>query len=305
MNFLQRRSAVWLSVVTLLAAPALAAPASLQTFIAQSQPAPDASISYGPAPVQAIDLFLPKSPGPHPVVVLIHGGCWTKSTAGRQQLRALGSELARRGVAVWSIGYRRVDEDGGAYPGIFQDVGKAIDLLPANAAKYDLDTSRVVAVGHSAGAHLALWAASRGTLPPSSPTYVPTPFPIHRVVALGGVGDIGQATGLRDVCGPGIIPALLGQPSAARPDVYSDTSPAKLLPNGATIVMITGADDALTPPAYAQTYVDEVRAAGGSAELVIVPDAAHFDVVTIGTPAWRLVSDRIVAALGDQGAGSQ
>ena len=289
-----------LGAVSVLAVSALGAPVALPTFIAQPHPAPDATISYGPMAVQGIDLYLPKTDGPHPVVILIHGGCWMKATAGREQLRGLGRELADRGIAVWSIGYRRVDEDGGAYPGIFQDVVRAIDLLPANAAKYNLDTSRVVAVGHSAGAHLALWAASRGQLPRTSPVYVANPFTIRTVIALGGVGDLERATGLRAVCGPTIVPALIGQPSAARPDVYSDTSPSKLLPNGARIVMITGVEDTVTPPAYAETYVDEVKAAGGAAELVIVPDAAHFDVVTVGTPAWRLVSDRIVAALKEQ-----
>jgi acetyl esterase/lipase len=286
------------SVASALAISALAAPLSLPTFIAQPKPVPDATISYGTMPVQGIDIFLPKSKGPHPVVILIHGGCWMKSTAGRDQLRALGRELANHGIAVWSIGYRRVDEDGGAYPGIFRDVATAIDLLPANAAKYDLDPARVVAVGHSAGAHLALWAASRGRLPHTSPLYVPNAFPVHSVIALGGVGDLEHATGLPAVCGPTIVPALIGQPSAARPDVYADTSPSKLLPNGATIVMITGNEDTVTPPAYAQTYVDEVKAAGGTAEVVIVPDAAHFDVVTTSTPAWRVVRERIDAALG-------
>jgi acetyl esterase/lipase len=269
------------------AAPVLAAPVSLQTFIAQPKPTPDVTLPYGPSPAQAIDLYLPKGKGPHPVAILIHGGCWMRSTAGREQLRALGTELASRGIAVWSIGYRRVDEDGGAYPGIFQDVARAVDLLPDNAVKYDLDTTRLVAVGHSAGAHLALWAASRGQLPRTSPAYVANPFPVRHVIGLGGVGDIERATGIAQVCGPTIVPALIGKPSAARPDVYSDTSPSRLLPNGATIVMITGAEDDVTPPTYARTYVDEVQAAGGAAELVIVPDAAHFDVVTIGTPACR------------------
>jgi acetyl esterase/lipase len=281
----------------LFAAPASATPVTIQTFIAQARPAPDASLSYGAAPTQGVDVYLPKGEGPHPVVLLIHGGCWMKGTAGREQLRVLGAALANRGVAVWSIGYRRVDEEGGAYPGIFQDVAKAIDLIPANAAKYQLDTSRVVAVGHSAGAHLAIWAASRGKLAPTSPAYVANHFPIRQVVALGGLGDIERATGVAGVCGPTIVPALLGQPSASRPDVYSDTSPVKMVPNGAKIVMVTGAEDKITPPAYAQTYVDAVKAAGGTAEAVILPDAAHWDVVTIGTPAWKVVSERIFAAL--------
>jgi acetyl esterase/lipase len=284
--------------VCLIAAPVLAAPVSLETFIAQPQPAPDATISYGALPVQSIDLYLPRTPGPHPVAILLHGGCWTKRIPGREQIRALGADLAKRGIAVWNIGYRRADEDGGTYPGIFQDVAKAIDLLPANAGKYRLDTSRVVAVGHSAGAHLALWAAGRGKLPRTSPMYAPDPFPIRTVIGLGGVGDLERATGaLPAACGAPILTALVGQPSAARPDIYSDTSPSRLLPNGAKTIMITGAADRTTVPAYAQTYTDEVKAAGGAIELVIVPDAGHFDVVTTSAPAWRLVSERIVATL--------
>lgn len=290
------RRPILLAAFCLFATSALAAPVSLDTFLAQPQPTPDATISYGAMPVQAIDLYLPKAAGPHPVVILIHGGCWAKRIPGREQLRVLGTDLAKRGFAVWSIGYRRADEDGGAYPGIFQDVAKAVDLLPANAANYRLDTSRVVAVGHSAGAHLALWASARGKLPRTSSTYVPNPFPIRTVIGLGGVGDLERATGVPSVCGP-IMPSLVGQPSAARPDVYSDTSPSRLLPNGAKAIMITGAVDRATPTAYAQTYVDEVKAAGGAAELVIVPDAAHFDVVTTSAPAWKLVTERITAAL--------
>ena len=286
-----------LSGASALAGSAPTASVSMQNFLAQPQPAPDATIRYGVAPVQGIDLYLPKTGGPHPVVILIHGGCWTKTTAGRDQLRVLGRELANRGIAVWSIGYRRVDEEGGAYPGIFQDVAKAIDLLSVNAAQYKLDTSRVVAVGHSAGAHLALWAASRGKLPQTSPLYAPSYFPVRSVIGLGGLGDIERATGVPGMCGPPIVAALIGQPSATRPDVYRDTSPARMLPNGAHIVMITGAEDAVTPPVYAETYVEEVKAAGGTVELVIVPDADHFDVVTINTPAWLLVTKRIMAAL--------
>lgn len=59
--------------------------------------------------------------------------------------------------------------------------------------------------------------------------------------------------------------------------------------------MITGGVDAVTPPAYASSYVEQRKAAGGSAELVIVPDAAHFDVVTLDTPAWNIVEPHIPA----------
>lgn len=295
------RQFLWhaLAIAWLLLRPltAVAAPVALPTFMAQPQPKPDATVAYGASPVQAIDLFLPTGEGPHPVVILIHGGCWMKTTAGREQLRAVGRDLASAGLAVWSIGYRRVDEEGGAYPGIFQDVAAAIDLLPANATQYHLDTTRVVAVGHSAGAHLGLWAASRDRLPATSPAFKPNPFPLRHVIGVGGIGDLERAQGVSQVCGAAILPALLGPTSATRPDIYTDTSPARLLPTAAHIVMITGAEDAVTPPSYARTYVDEVTAAGGDGEVVIVPDAAHFDVVTLGTPAWKIVRERIARAL--------
>ena len=99
----------------------------------------------------------------------------------------------------------------------------------------------------------------------------------------------------------GADPDRLGRPAERRTARhlfgYSDISPSRLLPNGAKTIIITGAADRTTVPAYAQTYTDEVKAAGGAIALVIVPDAGHFDVVTTSAPAWRLVSERIVAAL--------
>lgn len=280
---------------TLTAGPCLAAPVTIPTFIAQPHPLPDATITYGDAPTQAVDVYLPSGTGPHPLVVLLHGGCWMKRTAGREQLRGVARRLAERGAVVWNVGYRRVDEPGGAYPGIFRDVATAFDLIPANAAQYGFDPRRVVAAGHSAGAHLALWVASRGTLPPGSPLHSADPFIPGRVIGLGGVGDLAGAAGIEDKCGASIIDGLLGPASPERPDRYADTSPARLLPPPVPVVMITGAVDAVTPPAYASSYVEQLQAAGGSAELVLVPDAAHFDVVTLDTPAWRIVEPHILA----------
>jgi acetyl esterase/lipase len=275
-----------------------AAPTTIATYLAQPQPAPDATFAYGALPIQRVDVYLPPGAGAHPVVILLHGGCWTKELPGREQLRAVASELRGRGYAVWNIGYRRADEGGGGYPGTFQDVAAAIDALPEQAARDHLDLSRVVAVGHSAGAHLALWAASRGRLPRTSPLIAPHPFSLRAVIGLGSVGDLAHATGaLPEACGAQILEAVVGAATAARPDVYADTSPAQLLPSGARTILITGAVDPITPPAYATTYADEVKAAGGSVELRIVPGAGHFDVVTVGTPAWRVVQEAIARAL--------
>jgi BD-FAE protein len=117
------------------------------------------------------------------------------TTAGREQLRHLGAELAKQGIAVWSIGYRRANEAGGGYPGTFEDVGRAIDLLRSNAARYQLDLSRTVLVG----------ASVRDRLPSGSALYRPQPFMPRSVISLAGVGDLEAfARNVPVICGPGI-----------------------------------------------------------------------------------------------------
>lgn len=273
-------------------------PVTLQQFLAVPASAPTASLSYGPAPVQGIDLFLPDARGPHPVVILIHGGCWSASIPGREQLRAMAAALAARGLAVWSIGYRRADEAGGGYPAMFQDVATAIDRLRAEAPRYRLDLARTVVTGHSAGGHLALWAANRARLPASSPARVADPFIPGAVVSLAGVGDLKAAERFADrSCGPGRLAQVTGAPSPARPDPLADTSPAALLPGPAHVVLISGIYDAIVPPYAAWDYAKAMRAAGQSTELVTIPDSAHFDMVTPGTPAFEEVARRLAAAV--------
>lgn len=127
------------------------------------RPAPDATFSYGSDAYQKVDLWLPKSNGkaPRPVVVMVHGGCWQTAIADRTLMNWVADDLRGRGYAVWNIDYRGVDRPGGGYPGTFADAATATDLLRAQAKRYRLDLARVVAVGHSAGGHLALWLAAR------------------------------------------------------------------------------------------------------------------------------------------------
>src|SRR5271155_5143733 len=107
------------------ASSAVAEPRTLQQYLAQSGPAPTARIAYGPAPSQYVEMFIPPGRGPFPVVVLIHGGCWTSSLGGIVEMRDLAGALAASGAAVVNVEYRRVDEAGGGYPGMYQDVNAA------------------------------------------------------------------------------------------------------------------------------------------------------------------------------------
>lgn len=268
-----------------------AAPATVQAYMAQPQVKADARIAYGPAPAQVVDLFLPKGRGPHPVVVLIHGGCYLAEYRGLVETSGVAADLAKRGYAVWNVEYRKLGEPGGGWPGTMQDVAAAVDRIGPEAAKYGLDRRRVVALGHSAGGHLALWAAARGKVPKSSVLWRADPQPIRAVVSIGGIGDLqGQGGVFAGACGPEPIPTVIGL-SARGPAAYADTSPAALLPTGARTVMISGQFDHVMPPDTGRAYVARLKAAGDAGEAVEIPGVGHFDPVIPTTDAWRQVAD--------------
>ncbi|KMO32290.1 esterase [Methylobacterium variabile] len=288
-----KRCVTFVLAMVLAIGPASADPVELSTFRDLPRPNPTVQVAYGEALAQGVDVFLPDGPGLHPVAVLIHGGCWSATTAGREQMRHLGAELAQRGIAVWSIGYRRANEAGGGYPGTYQDVRAALDRLTEDAPTYRLDLSRVVLAGHSAGGHLALWAVSRGSLPTGSQLYGSPQFVPRAVISLGGVGDL--ATFARFVpvlCGPGIAERL------APADKLAEVSPAALTPSAGSIVMVSGVLDRLIPPWVAYDYARALR--GKSAiepRLVNIPEAGHFDLVTPSAPAWKQARSLIEEAL--------
>jgi acetyl esterase/lipase len=255
-------------------------------------------VAYGAAPSQFAELFQPNGDGPFPVAVIIHGGCWTKEFGGITQMRNMAGDLAGQGIAVWNVEYRRYDEAGGGYPGMYHDVATAMDRLRVLAAEHKLDLSRVVLVGHSAGGHLAQWAASRARLPRSSPLYAADPLPVPVVISLGGLADLRNEQALiKSSCDRDMV-QLAGVASAERPDIFSDTSPAELLPVGVRTVLIHGEHDNISPLRVGQDYARRAQAAGDEAEVVSLPGGSHYDEVAATSPSWRIVSAHIRKALG-------
>jgi acetyl esterase/lipase len=275
-----------------------AAPMTLADYLALSGPAPDATLRYGAAPSQYAELFVPAGKGPFPVAVLVHGGCWTKEFGGITQLRNMAGALAARGIAVWNVEYRRVDEAGGGYPGTYQDMNAALDLLARTARNHPLDLDRLVAVGHSAGGQLVQWLAARPRIPATSPLYQAHPVPVRQVVSLGGLADLRRETALlKTSCGRDVA-ELAGTPSAARPDVFSDTNAGDLMPNGSRTILVTGELDTISPPRVAHDFAARARAAGDAADVVILPGASHYDEVAATSGAWPRVLRAIETALG-------
>jgi acetyl esterase/lipase len=282
---------------TTAGAPVPVVPMKLADYMALSGPAPSATFAYGSAPSQYAELFLPPGKGPFPVVVLVHGGCWTKEFGGIGQLRNIAGALAARGIASWNVEYRRVDEAGGGYPGTYQDMNAALDTLAAQAGRYPLDLERLVAVGHSAGGQLVQWMAGRARIPATSPLHPGGTLQVRRVVSLGGLADLRQEAALIASSCERTTAQLAGSPSAARPDVFSDTNAAELMPNGSRTILVTGELDKVSPPRVAHAYAQRARAAGDAAETVILPGASHYDEVAASSASWPLVLQAIESSL--------
>jgi len=265
-------------------APPFLRPADINAL--PSKPA-DARIAYGPDSLQFGELRLPTGPGPFPVAIVIHGGCWVHGYAAAQNAAALADALRDAGVATWNVEYRRRDNPGGGWPGTLLDVGQAADSLRAIAARYPLDLSRVVAIGHSAGGHLGLWLAARPKIAPGSALHVAAPLPIHGVVSLAGPGDLRDFNEYGDaVCGPGTIPRLLGGSPAEVPARWHDASPASYLPLGVPQVMLAGEFDRIMPRAKLERWASAARAAGDRVDVIVVPRAAHHEVMSPASVTW-------------------
>ena len=250
------------------------------------------TIAYGPNPSQVGELYRPEGDGPFPVVVLIHGGFWT-AMFDRRQMTPLADALVGDGYAVWNVEYRRLGEDGGGWPGTFDDIAAAVDAL--DGLDPALDLSRVQVVGHSAGGQLAAFAAGR---PDAKVT-------VAKAVSLAGVLDVVTAdadrfgTVLTDLTAPepvgappatrpelapviaehagdGIVHYLLGGHRDDVPERYATVTPPISVP----LLSILGTADDVVPAKYT---------AHPAAEHVEAPGANHFDVIDPNHPSWDIV----------------
>ena len=262
----------------------------LLTAAATSVAAPTATVQFGNDAVRSGTLRLPSGKGPFPVAVLIHGGCWTRGYATRKSFEPLAAALARRGIAVWNVEYRQIGDPGAGWPGTFQDVAAAIDYLPTLAKRYPLDLTRVTFVGHSAGAHLALWAASRRQL--GAPWGSVTTMMPRTVVAIDGPGSLAPFVGIdAQVCGKPVIVPLMGATPAEQPDRYRTASPADHLPLGAHQLLVEGELGQLMKP-----YAAAAKAAGDRVEVLEPAGADHFDIIVPDTPNGSKVVDLIATS---------
>jgi acetyl esterase/lipase len=246
----------------------------------------DARIYYGPDTLQHADLRVPSGPGPHPVAVILHGGCW-QGWHRYRQIEWVAEALTREGWATWNLSHRQVVDEGGGWTGTFDDVAAGIDTLRSVATSYSLDLSSVVTVGHSAGGHLALWAAARPLIPGDAPLHSTAPLPIAGVISLAGIPDLVEHFRQESrLCQEGVT-LLLGGTPASVPERYAQASPSEMLPLGVPQLLLHGTDDPSVPVRQVEAYAAEARSLGDQVELVVVQGAGHFEMMAPRSDTWR------------------
>ena len=211
---------------------------------AERHDSPFASVQYGSDADQVADVRVPPGPAPHPMALVLHGGFW-RSTFTRRNTAALAIALARAGWCTVNVEYRRLGR--GRFRELLSDVERAAGAFHPQ-----------LAIGHSAGGHLALWLAARGL--------------VRAVVALGGVCDLEAAA--RAGLGSDAVEEFLGTL-----DALDEADPARTLPLGVPQLLVHGRLDDRVPLAHAEEYALAARAAGDECALLVLDDADHFDPI--------------------------
>jgi acetyl esterase/lipase len=254
---------------------------SSEDILTLAPAAADARLPYGTDANQFGELRLPKSKGPFPALLNIHGGFW-RSKYDLAHASHLCAALAGKGVATWNIEYRRVGNPGGGWPGTFQDVRNAFRYLGQLAGRYNIDVNKTVVMGHSAGGELALCL---GTREPS----------IRGVVSLAGVVDLKRA--YEDHLSNDAVVQFLGGTPGAVPEHYHEADPMQIaikVPQW----LIHGLKDTDVPPTYSHSYVESKKAKGEDAHLLEIATADHFDLIDPRSSAWQRVESTVLHLAG-------
>ncbi|WP_236643788.1 alpha/beta hydrolase family protein [Flavisphingopyxis soli] len=275
-----------------IAEPAPAVPMQWGDLLERAKPAPDATISYGTDPLNVVDIWQPAGKGPHPAVIMIHGGCWKTDIAQRDIMNYIAADLRSDGIGVWNIEYRGVDRAGGGYPGSYQDVGEAADLFAARGAGFGFDTTKRVAIGHSAGGHLALWLAQRPALPTASPIRGARPIALDAAISQAGIPDLRQGETLPDhPCGDAGARAMAA-------GHYAETAPQEMPLTDTPQYLFNTSADWVAPYAYGEAYRDAMAKRGKSVVLAQTAGEGHVEHIAPEGKTWALQKALIKQLLG-------
>jgi alpha-L-fucosidase 2 len=248
-------------------------------------------IEYGTAAGVSLrlDASVPDGPGPHPAVILVHGGGWSggdKDGGPKKGLMApMHEPLSTAGFAWFSINYRLTPKF--RHPAAVEDVETAIRWLKAHAAEYRIDPRRIALSGESAGGHLVAMAAVRA----NDATRVAAVVPFY------GVFDFVAETKRRN----GAIASftkLFGRETIddTMLKLMHEASPINFVKAGLPpFLLLHGTADQSVAYSQSVDMQTRLRAAGVLCELITIKDGPH------GMLPWPALApdfkDRVVAWL--------
>lgn len=258
---------------------------SAEDILSRPQPPPDERVAYGADPNQFLDVRIPREKGPHAILLNIHGGYW-RAKYDLAHAGQLCEALRAAGLATFNIEYRRVGNAGGGWPGTFEDVRAAYRFILQQRSRFDLDAERLVVMGHSAGAQLALCLVAHETAHETM---------ISSVISLAGVADLKKAFTLH-LSHDAVAEFLGGTPEAVH-DHYREADPMELSIPRARQWLIHGLEDDTVPPEFSRDYVATKKKAGEAAEILEIPKASHFDPIDPASKAFEQVKNVVLDAV--------
>lgn len=192
---------------------------------------------------------------------------------GREDLADHCRMFASDGYVAGNLAYRRVGEAGGGWPGTCTDVVGGLQAL------MNAHGPLTAVIGHSAGGHLALWAAKE---------LMPQP---RVVISVAGCNDLGRAQHIN--AGNGAVDDFLGGPGKLAELVAAD--PVRRVPLGAKTVLVAPENDRVVDRSLSESYFDTARAAGDDVVLERVA-GDHFSILDVGSLVWSTVTAAVDAA---------
>jgi acetyl esterase/lipase len=233
----------------------------------------DQRVAYGPDSNQFFDIWQGGSTA-QGLAMMIHGGFW-RAQYDLAHTSHLCAALSREGIIAASLEYRRVGNPGGGWPGTFEDVMSGVQAITSHFGKVP------VAIGHSAGGHLALRLGAE-------------PGAVKGVLALAPVAVLRLA--YETQISRGAVTDFLGGTPADSPAIYEAACPSRH-PAGVPRVLLNGTADAYVPLSMCEAFVEARRDDRPAAELIVLQDADHFDPIDPESPVWLTIVANVVKLL--------
>ncbi len=260
----------------------LSSTAMSEDILSRQPPPADLRVAYGSDPNQFIDLRLPTDKyKPHPLLINIHGGFW-RAKYSLEHAGHLCAAFTAQGFVTANLEYRRVGNEGGGWPGTFEDVRSAYKFLVQNTQTHNVDAKRIVVMGHSAGGQLALSLAAHESS-------------VKWVVSLAGVVDLDKAYRLH-LSNDAVVEFLGGTPHQVR-DHYREADPMQLSIVQARQWLVHGTADDTVPPDFSRNYVAAKSKHTGNrnenVHLLEIERADHYDLIDPKSKAWQEVKKTV------------